>query len=180
MTTLIETDRLFMRDWRGEDVDDFHRLHTDSRVMETLGPLKTRDETAALIDDLKGRSARNVGYTYWPLVRKTDGRVIGFCGLDRGYEGPIAGELEIGWRLARDCWGKGYANEAALACLDWATEHFPGERVVAITARINKPSRALMERIGMSHAPAMDFDHTNVLAGDPLRPHVTYIKDATL
>ncbi len=173
----LETERLVMRDWRESDLDDFHRLHTDSEVMATLGPLKTREETAALIADLQGRSIRNGGYTYWPLERREDSRVIGFCGLDRGYEGPVVGELEIGWRLASDCWRRGYAVEAAQVCLQWAQANFPGERVVAITARSNQASRGLMERLGMKYRPEMDFDHPKVAFGDPLRSHVTYVKE---
>jgi len=173
----LQTERLILRDWSMDDVDDFHRLHVDLQVMATLGRLKTREETAALIEDLMGRSARNGGYTYWPAERANDGRVIGFCGLDRGYEGPIVGELEIGWRLASDCWGKGYASEAALACLEYASTRFPEERVVAITAEINTSSRTLMGRLGMSHAPAMDFLYAKLAADDPLRPHVTYVKE---
>lgn len=145
--------------------------------MATLGPLKTRVETAALIADLRERSVRNGGHTYWPVERREDGRVIGFCGLDRGYEGPIVGELEIGWRIASDCWRRGYAIEAAQACLKWAEANFPGERVVAITARINQASRSLMERLGMQHRLDMDFNHPNLAENDPLRPHVTYVKE---
>ncbi|WP_114521176.1 GNAT family N-acetyltransferase [Altererythrobacter sp. ZODW24] len=173
----LETERLAMRDWREDDLDDFHRLHVDQEVMATLGPLKTREETAALIADLQGRSARNGGYTYWPLERQEDSRVVGFCGLDRGYEGPIVGELEIGWRIASDCWRRGYAAEAARACLAWAGANFPHERVVAITARINQASRGLMGRLGMQYRPDMDFDHPKLADGDPLRPHVTYVKE---
>lgn len=174
---IAETRRLVLRDWRANDANDFHRLHVDPDVMATLGPLKTRAETVALIEELQARSARNGGYTYWPIERREDGRVIGFCGLDRGYEEPVVGELEIGWRLAHDCWGQGYAREAALACLIYAQRRFPDERVVAITAQTNAKSRKLMERIGMARRLDMDFDHSNLAADDPLRPHVTYIKE---
>ena len=173
----LETERLVLRDWRADDCDDFHRLHVDPQVMATLGPLMSREETAALIADLQARSDRNGGYTYWPVERREDGRVIGFCGLDRGHVAPIEGELEIGWRLASDCWGRGYAREAALACLDYAEARFPDERIVAITTRSNAASRGLMQRIGMVHRPDMDFDYPKLDAGDPLRPHVVYSKE---
>lgn len=173
----METERLVIRDWRGGDADDFHRLHCDPKVMATLGPVRGMDYTTGLIADLQQRAERNGGHTYWAVERKADGRVIGFCGLDRGYEGTVVGELEIGWRLASDCWGKGYATEAAKACVDWARENRPGERIVAITANINANSRALMRRIGMEHRPDMDFDHNNVAEADPLRPHVVYVRE---
>ena len=135
------------------------------------------DYTVDLIADLQNRSRRNGGFTYWAIERKTDLRVIGCCGLDRGHEGTIFGELEIGWRLARDCWGEGYAREAALACLDWAIDRLPDRRVVAVTSRINTRSRRLMERIGMTHRPELDYEYEGIDVGDPLRPHVAYAKE---
>ena len=173
----LETERLVLRDWCGEDADDFHVLHSDPRVMATLGPLMDYSGTVALIADLQERSRRNGGYTFWAVERKSDARVIGFCGLDRGEQGTIAGELEIGWRLAHDCWGMGYAYEGALACLDWAAGRFPGRRVFAFTARINDRSRRLMERLGMVHQPDQDFDYPSLSERNPLRPHVVYVKE---
>lgn len=173
----LEKERLILRDWRSDDAADFHRLHNDPQVMATLGPLRDMDYTTGLIADLGERAQRNGGHTYWAMERKSDARVIGFCGLDRGYEGPIVGELEIGWRLASDCWGSGLATEAAKACIAWAREQKPGERIVAITANTNMRSRALMERLGMKHMPDLDFDHTACAPDDPLRAHVVYAKE---
>lgn len=173
----LETERLRLRDWREEDAGDFHRLHCDPEVMATLGSVRDYQYTVDLIADLKNRARRNGGYTFWALERRSDRRVIGFCGLDRGHEGTIVGELEIGWRLARECWGKGYAREAALACLEWAEQNLSDGRVVAVTSRMNERSRRLMERIGMTHHPELDYEYEGIAAGDPLRPHVTYVKE---
>lgn len=170
----LGTDRLVLRDWQVEDSDDFHRLHSDPKVMATLGEVRDMAYTKGLIADLQGRSRRNGGYTYWAIERRDNRRVIGFCGLVRGYEGPIVGELEIGWRLASDCWGQGYALEAARSALDWARLEFPSKRVVAITAAINERSRALMKKLGMRHLPTLDFDHGKVAVGSALRRHVVY------
>ncbi|OBX19975.1 hypothetical protein A9995_05405 [Erythrobacter sp. QSSC1-22B] len=169
----LETDRLILRDWQAGDVDDLHRVCSDPQVMATLGPVMTRTGTAALIADLQAR-ALDFGHTFWAIERKSDGRVIGFTGLVRGAIIQIAGQLEIGWRLAADCWGQGYAREAAEAALAWAHEHRSGEPVIAITARSNTRSRALMQRIGMSYQPEHDFEHPALTQGDPLRPHVLY------
>lgn len=172
----LDTERLALRDWRSDDLDDFHRLGIDRKVMATLGPVMTREQSAALIADLQAR-AINFGHTFWALERKGDNRVIGFTGLVRGKAPQIAGELEIGWRLASDCWGEGYATEAAKAALDWAFANRPGEPVIAITSVTNSGSRAVMERLGMKHRPERDFDHPAVPEGDPLRPHVLYDKE---
>lgn len=169
----LKTPRLILRDWREDDVDDFHLLCRDPEVMATLGPVMRREETVALIDNLRAR-ARSFGHTFWACERLSDARVIGWAGLIRGNIAQTEGELEIGWRLAADCWGQGYAREAAQETLDWARRHRPGEPVIAITARINTRSRALMERLGMTRCEARDFDHPRLAADNPLRPHVLY------
>ncbi len=174
---MIETERLVLRDWREDDLDDFHRLGSDPQVMATLGPVMSREQSAALIADLQERAGR-FGHTFWAVERKADGRVIGFTGLVRANVAPVAGELEIGWRLAADCWGGGYATEAARASLAWAREHRPGERIIAMTAIHNHPSRKVMERLGMTYRPELDFDHPRVAPGDPLRAQVVYVVDA--
>ena len=112
------------------------------------------------------------------MERKSDGRVIGFCGVSRGPVPPIEGLLEIGWRMADDCWGQGYAREAAQATLRWIAANRPGEPISAITSVGNVRSRGLMERLGMRYRPDMDFEHPNVDDGSHLKPHVTYWLDA--
>ena len=144
--------------------------------MATLGPLRSREETAALIARVEGIRAAH-GYTFWAMERKDDGRVIGFCGVSRGPLPPIEGELEIGWRMAADCWGRSYAREAAQATLAWIAGNRPGEPVCAITSVGNVRSRGLMERLGMRHDESMDFDHPNVADDSPLKRHVTYWLD---
>ena len=169
----LDTERLILRDWRADDLDDFHRLGSDPQVMKTLGPLMTREQTAGFIKELQRRASR-YGHTVWAVERKEDSRVLGFTGLIRGQHTPIVGELEIGWRLASDCWGQGYATEAALASVEWARTHCPDPVLVAITSVGNRASRAVMERLGMRHVPERDFDHPKVPEGNPLRPHVLY------
>lgn len=171
----IETERLILRDWRDDDLDALTALGQDPRVMATLGPLMGREDSADLLARLRATGDTH-GHTFWALERKGDGRVIGFTGIIRGRDGPIEGQLEIGWRLASDCWGHGYATEAAVAALGWAQANRPGEDVYAITAAINTRSQAVMERLGMARLPELDFDHPRVPEDSPLKPHVTYRK----
>lgn len=171
---MIETERLILREWRDADVDPFHAMCSDPRVMATLGPLMTRDETVALIRRCEDRQAAN-GHCFWAVERKADAALIGWCGVIVGNPNlPIAGEIEIGWRIAADEWGKGYAREAAQATLDWVWEKLAVDHVVAITSVGNTRSRGLMERLGMAYLPDGDFDHPNVPADSPLVRHVTY------
>ena len=82
--------------------------------------------------------------------------------------------MEIGWRLARAAWGRGYASEAASAALRWAFESLELDEVVSFTVPANTRSWKVMERIGMRRSPADDFDHPRLPEGDPLRRHVLY------
>jgi RimJ/RimL family protein N-acetyltransferase len=175
----LETDRLILRDWRDDDLDALHAICADPVVMATIGPLQDRDATRAGLDRLMARTARD-GHTFWALERKSDGQMIGFCGIAKGTVPLIESELEIGWRLASDCWGQSFAREAAEASLAWTAAHRPGEPVCAITSVGNVRSRGLMERLGMKRDPAMDFDHPQVPEGSPLKPHVTYWLDEPL
>jgi RimJ/RimL family protein N-acetyltransferase len=87
---------------------------------------------------------------------------------------PIESDVEIGWRLRADCWGKGYAREAAQASLDWAWANLDREAVAAITVTDNRRSWGLMERLGMRRDPLEDFDHPDLAESDPLRRHIVY------
>lgn len=173
MAFRLETKRLILREWRDEDLDIFHAINSDPKVRETLGPLMTRDEVAALIVRLQKLQEKD-GCCFWALDRKSDNGLIGWCGMIRGTHAPITDKLEIGWRLASDTWGNGYITEAAKACLIWAATEFPDEKVWAITSDNNHRSRAVMERLGMKYLPGMDFDHPSVDPDSDLLRHVTY------
>jgi len=170
---MIETARLVMRSWRDEDVAPFQAICSDPDVMATLGPPLDMAGTSALIERVRLREAED-GHTFWALERREDARLLGWCGIIRGNAGPVDGRAEIGWRLSRDCWGAGYATEAARGAMDWAFANLTDEAVWAITWRGNVRSQAVMERLGMQRHPELDFDHPKLAGGDPLRPHVTY------
>jgi RimJ/RimL family protein N-acetyltransferase len=170
---VIETQRLVLRNWRAADVDAFLLVNSDPAVMATLGPVMNREQVAALIARMQGIEAEQ-GHCFWAMVRREDDRLIGWCGVIRGSVGPILGKAEIGWRMARDCWGRGYATEAARGTLDWLFANRPDDAAWAITSTGNRGSRAVMERLGMRYQPGLDFDHPKVPSDDPLLRHVTY------
>lgn len=170
---MIETARLRLRPWREADVAPFHAICADPVVMATLGPVMTLAETQALVERCIAMQARD-GHCFWALERREDARLIGWCGVIRGTAGPVADKAEIGWRLASDCWGHGYASEAARATVDWVFANLLDDAAWAITHIGNTRSRAVMERLGMAYQPALDFDHPRLAADDPLLRHVTY------
>ena len=170
----LETERLILREWRDDDLAPFHAIRNDPRVMATLGPLQPKDEVAAVIARMQ-KLQSDLGHCFWVVEHKQDEKLIGWCGLIRGDEDtPVAGKLEIGWTLAFEHWGSGYATEAAKCAMHWSFEIFPKEAVWSITSENNMRSRAVMEKLGMTYQPSLDFDHPKVDPDSDLLPHVTY------
>lgn len=169
---MITTDRLLIRPWRDDDVRPFFAMSQDAEVMRYLGPPLTLDEARAAKERMAAREAAN-GFCFWAVERWDDARFIGFCGLLPA-KPPIEGEVEIGWRLARACWGQGYAREAAEACIAWAWANLDAPALAAITVPANERSWRLMERLGMRRVPDGGFDRSDLAEGDPLRRHVLY------
>jgi RimJ/RimL family protein N-acetyltransferase len=171
---MIETQRLLLRPWREADLQPFHAMCSDPAVMRYLGPLQSRDEVATAIARQQRFQAER-GYCFWVVELKEEGQFLGFCGLKPGAEKtPIEHDVEIGWRLRADSWGKGYAREAAEASLAWAWAELDTPVIAAITNIENTRSWGLMERLGMTRNPAEDFDHATLAEDDPLRRHIIY------
>ena len=177
MTIIATTDRLILRDWRDGDRAIFLAHLNSPAVMQWLGGVQDDATYAAAFDRLDGY-ARDYGHTFWIVERKSDGDVLGFCGLKRvnseGARNP--GDMEVGWRLREDAWGQGIAKEAAIASLDLAFGRFAAPHVVAFTVAGNVGSWGLMERLGMTRRP--DLDYHDPRFGPELNPTITYSIDA--
>jgi RimJ/RimL family protein N-acetyltransferase len=169
--TEIRTARLLMRRWRDEDRAPFAAMNADPVVMRYYQRTMTTEESDAFVDRIEARFDEH-GYSLWAV--ELDGAFTGYVGLAwHVFEEGGAEELEVGWRLAKEFWGKGVATEAGSAALAVGLEHEPA--VVSVTAEINEPSQRVMQRIGMRlHSR---FEHVRVAVGDPLRPHVRYVAD---
>jgi ribosomal-protein-alanine N-acetyltransferase len=168
------TERLRLRRWRPSDRDPFAALNADPEVMEHFPAPLPRAESDALIDAIEaGFEAR--GFGLWAVEARASGALLGFTGLSvPSFDAPFTPAVEIGWRLAREAWGRGYATEAARAAAALGFDALGLAEIVSFTAVANARSRAVMERLGMTRDPADDFDHPRVAAGDPLRRHVLY------
>ena len=169
---MIETERLILRDWTEDDVEPFLEHTNTPAVMRWLGGVKEGPERDAGIRRCM-RWQEERGFTFWVVERKADGALLGFCGIKIADtpDSPIEGVHEVGWRLREDAWGQGYAKEAAIASLDFAFDTLGVERVVAITFPSNEASWGLMERLGMSRRPELDYDDERF---PTLKPTIVY------
>ena len=164
---MIRTERLVLRQWREADKKPFAALNADPVVMEHFPSTMTRAASDAFADFVIARIAER-GWGLWAV--EADGEFIGFVGLN---EPDFMPGVEIGWRLARDAWGHGYATEAAQAVLEYARDELGLAEVISFTSTTNLRSQRVMERIGMTRDPDGDFDHPRV--DDPrIRRHVLY------
>jgi RimJ/RimL family protein N-acetyltransferase len=171
----IETERLVLREWREEDLVPLHAMSNDPAVMEYLGPLQSIEEVTSAVERQRAYQTE-LGHCYWVIERRDNVEMIGFCGIqpEPATIPAIGGLPDIGWRLASNMWGQGFAREAAIASLDWAFANLKDDKIWAITVANNRRSWGLMERLGMVRHYDLDFDHPNVPDGSPLKAHITY------
>ena len=173
MALSIGTSRLHLRRWRAADREPFAAMNADPVVMEFFAATQSRSSSDASIDTWEAQFERQ-GWSNWTVERADSGEFIGFVGLTVPRRVlPFSPCVEIGWRLARAHWGRGFATEAAGAALRAAFERVGLEEVVSFTSLTNLRSRAVMERIGMRNVH-QDFEHPAVPEGHPLRPHCLY------
>jgi len=171
---MVETERLLLREWREDDFEPFARMCADPRVMEFFPATLTPEETVAGIERGRAHFARH-GFGWWAAELKETGAFIGFIGLAVPYfEAHFTPCVEVGWRLAAEYWRRGLATEGARASLRYGFEVLGLAEIVSFTTVANVRSRRVMEKIGMTHDPADDFDHPRIAEGHPLRRHVLY------
>jgi RimJ/RimL family protein N-acetyltransferase len=171
---VITTPRLILREWRDGDSDAFAAMFGEPEVMEFFLPVKDRAEIDGFVARIKQHFAA-YGFGWWVAELPGVAPFIGFVGLARvGFEAHFTPAVEIGWRLARRYWGQGYATEGAKAALAAGFTQLGLGEIVSFAVPANVRSWRVMERIGMTHDPAEDFDHPRLPEGHALRRHVLY------
>jgi RimJ/RimL family protein N-acetyltransferase len=169
----LETSRLRMRQWRESDRAPFAAMNADPAVMEFFASPSPPAASDASIDAWQAQFAAQ-GWSNWAVELRESSEFIGFTGLSvprRTFS--FSPCVEVGWRLARRFWGRGFATEAARAALRVAFERLSLSEVVSFTAVGNLRSRAVMERIGMRNT-SQDFEYPGIIEGHPLRLHCLY------
>ncbi|MEL7003061.1 MAG: GNAT family N-acetyltransferase [Bacteroidota bacterium] len=169
---VIKTDRLGLRNWDEQDLDAFSDLNADPTVMRYFPETLTKDQTLAAINRMQ-KHYENYGFCYFATDVLSTNEFIGFIGLHhQNYEAPFTPCVDIGWRLKKSAWGKGYATEGAKQCLKFGFEKIGLEEIYAIASEINTPSIRVMQKIGMEKA--VEFDHPVLLNNDRLRKCLAY------
>jgi RimJ/RimL family protein N-acetyltransferase len=169
----LRTSRLLLRQWRQDDLDVFAALNADQETMRFFPAPLTRRQSDAFAERAE-RGIAELGWGLWAVEVVESSRFAGFVGLAAPrFEAHFTPAVEVGWRLARDQWGKGYATEGGRAAVAFGFDELGLEEIVSFTSVVNERSRRVMERLGMTHDPRDDFDHPSVSRG-PLRRHVLF------
>lgn len=172
--TELRTERLLLRQWRDADLEPFAALNADAETMRFFPAPLTREESDAHAERIR-QHLEEQGWGLWAVEVAGGPAFVGFVGLARpSFEAHFTPAVEVGWRLAREHWGQGFATEAARAAVSFGFRELALEEIVSFTSKLNEPSIRVMERIGMTRDPADDFDHPRLPPGHPLRPHVLY------
>ena len=170
----LETDRLLLRGWRDPDRLPFAQINADLRVMEFMRSPLSRKESDELFDKIQGHIRRH-GFGLYAAELLPGHSFIGYIGLAiPSFQAKFTPCVEIGWRLAAPHWNQGLATEGARAVVHHAFENSGIAELVSFTVPANKPSRRVMEKLGMVRDPADDFEHPGLPEGHPLRRHVLY------
>jgi RimJ/RimL family protein N-acetyltransferase len=168
----VQTARLVMRRWREADREPFSVMNADPEVMRHFPAPLDRNASDALVDRIEARF-EDQGFGLWALEVMATGKFIGFTGLNPMPAGiPGGGGMEVGWRLERSAWHRGYATEAAHAAVGLAFGPIGLTELWSMTAVSNESSQAVMRRLGMTHHAF--FDHPSVPVGHPVRRKVVY------
>lgn len=170
----LQTNRLTLRPWRESDIEPFAVMNADPRVMEFFPSIRTREQTRSTVERAVASFDKH-GFGWWAVEVRGVAPFIGFIGLAYpGFESDFTPCVEVGWRIAFDHWGQGYATEGARAALSFGFDQRQFPEIVSFTAVDNQRSRRVMEKLGMTHAVTDDFDHPVIDRENRLCRHVLY------
>ena len=176
---ILSTERLILRTWEPSDVPLMTAISSDPRVMEHFPALQDNAATQTLIDHIN-QHYEKFGYAAYAVEIKDTHEFIGFVGLNQplfeipNFQPKGLPIVEIAWRLSSTHWGQGYATEAAKAVLHYAFTELDLPEIISFTVPANTKSRHVMEKIGLHHSEADDFDHPKLEENSPLKRHVLY------
>ncbi len=146
--TILETERLFLREITRADIPVYSGFFSDSETMRFYPSTRTLQETEDFVERQLHRYATD-GYGPWAMILKSDGALIGYCGLIHQVVDEID-EVEIGYLVCRRHWRRGFAGEAAVACRDFAWNKHRFKRVISLIDPDNIASIGVALKVGMT------------------------------
>lgn len=147
---IFKSARLGFRNWDKTDLEEFSKLNADKEVMAHFPKILSEQETADFMFRLQ-KHFLDKGYTYFACQELDTQAFIGFIGLAyQEYQSDFTPAIDIGWRLKKSAWGKGYATEGAKRCLDYAFNHLNIQKIVAVCPLTNVKSEQVIKKIGMN------------------------------
>ena len=172
---IIETKRLGLRRWIESDIQPFAQMNQDGAVMKYFPGILTEDETYEMEKRINLHFDKN-SFGLFAVEEKLTGRFIGFTGFAiPTFDSFFTPCIEIGWRYIKEVWGRGYATEAATACLQYGFNTLQFDAIFSFTAAVNINSEKVMKRIGMKYLGG--FYHPKIERNHILCSHVLYQVD---
>ena len=163
------TARLILRQWQESDILPFAEMNSDAEVMKYFPNIWAFEKSLKMYNDCLNNKS---GIGWYPVEEKISGKFIGFVGLNNPNFMPNS--VEIGWRLKKEFWGKGYATEAAKKWLEIGFDEYGLREIISFTTQQNIKSQEVMKRIGLRRDEKRDFLHPNIPAEHPLAFHLFY------
>lgn len=173
----IETERLLLRNWLSSDLEPWVAMNANPAVRRYFPGVLDRESSLSSLKQIRVDLSTR-GYGLFAAEVKETGDFIGFIGMSHPtFSASFTPCVEIGWRLDPSAWGKGYATEGAIACLDAGFSRWKFPDIYSFTSILNTPSERVMQRIGMEKIGT--FQHPQLPEEHWLREHVLYRKKNT-
>ncbi|MEW7279332.1 GNAT family N-acetyltransferase [Aquimarina sp. 2201CG1-2-11] len=171
-TYIFQSERLGFRNWSLDDLEILSQINNDDAVMEFFPFKPSLEDTKAFIIRMQEQYAQK-GYCYFAVDIIDTNECIGFIGLsEQTYLKELGSFVDIGWRLKKSIWNKGYATEGAKACLEYGFDQIGLESIYSIAPEINVKSELIMKKIGMQRIKT--FEHPKLLNDTRLKNCVLY------
>ena len=169
---LFKSDRLGFRNWQETDIENLATINADKEVMKFFPSTRSLSETKTFIKRMQQQYIEK-GYCYFAVDTLKDETLIGFIGLsEQNYEADFTPCIDIGWRLAKSAWNKGYATEGAKRCLEFGFKTLHLDKIYSIAPVVNTRSQQVMQKIGMHEVKT--FAHPQLLDNARLRKCLLY------
>ncbi|EZH72107.1 GNAT family acetyltransferase [Aquimarina atlantica] len=175
---IFTSQRLGFRNWTLDDLETLAKINTDDDVMEFFPYQPSKEDTKAFIMRMQEMYAEK-GFCYFAVDLLDNAECIGFIGLcEQTYLEKLGSFVDIGWRLKKSIWNKGYATEGAKACLDFGFNTIELDKIYSVAPAINVKSELIMKKIGMQQIET--FEHPKLLDDERLKCCVLYERKRVL